>query len=231
MPRLARGLLLAIVTLASLPAIAGAHPGNPDFRSVIQGFSPQIPGVNVQVLNWDSNMQLSDPGHHTVVIYGYDHDQYARILPDGTVQVNQNSPAAYLNEDRYGTTPVPSSANPKAPPQWKTVNESGTFIWHDHRMHYMSPSTPPQVKDKSQRTKIFNYTIPLNVDGKPVRLDGTLFWVGPPNTSKTPFLIVGAVIVIGLLIMVIWVRRRRRGDPTGGGTADDSPPKEAKEAW
>ena len=29
---------------ASLPAIAGAHPGNPDFRSVIQGFSPQIPG-------------------------------------------------------------------------------------------------------------------------------------------------------------------------------------------
>ena len=167
MPRLARGLLLAIVTLASLPAIAGAHPGNPDFRSVIQGFSPQIPGVNVQVLNWDSDMQLSDPGHHTVVVYGYDHDQYARILPNGTVQVNQRSPAAYLNEDRYGTTPVPSSANPKAPPQWKTVNESGTFVWHDHRMHYMSPSTPPQVKDKGQRTKIFDYTIPLSVDGKP----------------------------------------------------------------
>ncbi len=55
MPRLARGLLLAIVTLASLPAIAGAHPGNPDFRSVFQRFSPQISGVNVQVLNWDSN--------------------------------------------------------------------------------------------------------------------------------------------------------------------------------
>ena len=149
MPRLARGLLLAILSLASLPAIAGAHPGNPDFRSVFQRFSPPVSGVNVQVLNWDSNYQLSDPGHHTVVIYGYDHDQYARILPDGTVQVNQRSPAAYLNEDRYGTTPVPSSAVPKAPPQWKTVNESGTFIWHDHRMHYMSPATPPQVKDKA----------------------------------------------------------------------------------
>ncbi len=231
MPRTARGLLLAIATLASLPATAGAHPGNPDFRSVIQGFSPQIPGVNVQVLNWDSDMQLSDPGHHTVVVYGYDHDQYARILPNGTVQVNQRSPAAYLNEDRYGTTPVPSSANPKAPPQWKTVNESGTFVWHDHRMHYMSPSTPPQVKDKSQRTKIFDYTVPLSVDGKPVSLDGTLFWVGPPNTSKTPFLIVGAVIVIGLLIMVIWVRRRRRGDPSGAGGTGGAPPKEAKEAW
>ena len=80
MPRLVRGLLLAIVTLASLPAIAGAHPGNPDFRSVFQRFSPQISGVNVQVLNWDSNYQLSDPGHHTVVIYGYDHDQYARMF-------------------------------------------------------------------------------------------------------------------------------------------------------
>ena len=35
----------------------------------------------------------------------------------------------------------------------------------------MSPSTPPQVKDKSQRTRIFNYTIPLSVDqaGQPRR--------------------------------------------------------------
>ena len=231
MPRLARGLLLAIVSLASLPAIAGAHPGNPDFRSVIQGFSPQIRGVNVQVLNWDSDMQLSDPGHHTVVVYGYDHDQYARILPNGTVQVNQNSPAAYLNQDRYGTTPVPSSAHPNQPPEWKTVNESGTFVWHDHRMHYMSPATPPQVKDKSQRTKIFNYAIPLSVDGKPVSLNGTLFWVGPPDTSKAPFLIAGAVIMIALLIMVIWVRRRRRGGPSSAGGTGKAPPKEAKEAW
>ena len=81
MPRLARGLLLAIVTLASLPAIASAHQGNPDFRSVVQGFSPHVPGLNIQVLDWDSFMQLSDPGHHTVVVYGYDHDPYARILP------------------------------------------------------------------------------------------------------------------------------------------------------
>jgi hypothetical protein len=229
MPRLVRGLLLAILSLASLPAIAGAHPGNPDFRSVIQGFSPQIPGLNIQVLNWDSDMQLSDPGHHTVVIYGYDHDQYARILPSGTVQVNQRSPAAYLNEDRYGTTPVPPSANAKDPPQWKTVNESNTFIWHDHRMHYMSPSTPPQVKDRNQRTKIFDYAIPMTVDGKPVTLDGTLFWVGPPNTSKTPFLIAGAGIVIALLVMVIWVRRRRGRADGGGGVAE--PAKEATEAW
>jgi hypothetical protein len=187
--------------------------------------------VNVQVLNWDSDMQLSDPGHHTIVIYGYDHDQYARILPSGTVQVNQHSPAAYLNEDRYGTTPVPPSASATAPPDWKTVNESNSFIWHDHRMHYMSPATPPQVHEKSQRTKIFDYAIPMTVDGKPVSLNGTLFWVGPPNTSKAPFLIVGAVIVIGLLIMVIWVRRRRRGDPTGSSGTGDAPPKKAREAW
>src|SRR5690349_3541179 len=71
-----RGLLLAIVSLVCLPATAGAHPGNPDFRSVFQRFSPQVSGVSVQVLNWDSDYQLSNPGHHTVVIYGYDHDQY-----------------------------------------------------------------------------------------------------------------------------------------------------------
>jgi hypothetical protein len=141
------------------------------------------------------------------------------------VQVNQRSPAAYLNEDRYAETPVPASANPKAPPEWKTTGEHGVFIWHDHRMHWMSRSTPPQVKDKSQRTKIFDYRIPLSVDGKPANLAGTLFWVGPADTSKTPFFIVGAVIVIGLLVMVIVVRRRRAAPETRPDQ------KEAKEAW
>ena len=101
----------------------------------------------------------------------------------------------------------------------------------------MSPSTPPQVKDKSQRTRIFDYAIPMSVDGKPVTLNGTLFWVGPANTSKTPFLIAGACDrALGLLVMVIWVRRRRRRDGQGSPECRQQAPKakeakEAKEAW
>jgi hypothetical protein len=214
------GLLLLGV---SAPG-ASAHQGNPDFRSELTGLQPQTPGVNFQVLNYDADLQLSDHGH-TVILDGYQGEPYARVLPDGTVQVNQRSPAAYLNEDRYAETPVPASANPKAPPQWKTTGETGVFIWHDHRMHWMSRSTPPQVKDQSKRTKIFDYRIPMSVDGKPATLAGTLYWVGPADTSKAPFLIIGAVIVLGLLAMVIVVRRRRTAPEA---RADE---KGAKEAW
>jgi hypothetical protein len=224
LPLLACWALAGLLMFGVFASAAVAHQGNPDFRSQLTGMHPLTPGVDFQVLNYDADLQLNDHGH-TVVLYGYQGEPYARVLPDGTVQVNQRSPAAYLNEDRYAETPVPASANPKAPPAWKTTGERGVFIWHDHRMHWMSRSTPPQVKDQSRRTKIFDYRIPMSVDGKPANLDGTLYWVGPADTSKAPFLIIGAVIVLGLLATVIVVRRRRaspKPQPDG---------EEAKEAW
>ena len=111
-------------------------------------------------------MQLLDQHGHEVTIYGYDGEPYARILKDGTVQVNQRSPALYLNENRFAEVTVPPYADPQASPVWKTFDHSGTFLWHDHRMHYMSPATPPQVTDKSRKTKIFDYEIPLRIDGR-----------------------------------------------------------------
>jgi hypothetical protein len=216
--------LAGLLLLGVFAPASSAHQGNPDFRSDLTGLQPQTPGVDFQVLNYDADLQLSDHGH-TVVLYGYQGEPYARVLPDGTVQVNQRSPAAYLNEDRYAETPVPPSANPKAPPEWKTTGETGVFIWHDHRMHWMSRSTPPQVKDQSKRTKIFDYRIPMSVDGKQANLTGTLYWVGPADTSKAPFLIIGTVIVVGLLVMVVVVRRRRAAPQA---RPDE---KEPKEAW
>ncbi len=55
---------------------------------------------------------------------------------------------------------MPPIANAKAPPKWKTFDHSGSFIWHDHRMHYMSPDLPPVVKDQSRKTKVFDYEDP-----------------------------------------------------------------------
>ena len=38
---------------------------------------------------------------------GYDDKPYARVLADRTVQVNTNSPAYYLNDDRFGNATAP----------------------------------------------------------------------------------------------------------------------------
>jgi hypothetical protein len=228
---------LAVTTALLLGVNASpalAHEGNPDYRSVIDRVTPKVPGVSFEVLSYDSYMQLLDQHGHEVVIDGYEGEPYARVLKDGTVQVNEHSPALYLNDTRFPTSQVPPIANPKAAPKWKTVDDSGTFLWHDHRMHYGSTSTPPQVTDTSRKTKIFDYTIPLRIDGKKGAIDGTLYWVGSPSTSKLPFILVGIVIVLGGGALVSLARRRRDRDEGDGAEDGERPGRDdepAKEAW
>lgn len=233
-------LPVAVIALALAcalaPAQALAHGGNPNYRSEIDSIQPPLPsGVKIEVLDYDSYFQLLDQNGHEVVIYGYNDEPYARIEKDGTVQVNERSPATYLNDSRFETdVTVPKSADPKAPPEWKTVDDSGTFIWHDHRMHWMIVNQlPTQVTDKSQKTKIFDYEIPLKVDGKDTTINGTLWWVGSAGTSKLPFVIAAIVIVLGGAAVVLWIRRRR--DRDDGDDADDDdlskPSEPVGEAW
>jgi hypothetical protein len=224
---------------ALAPAQALAHGGNPNFRSEIDSIQPSLPsGVSIEVLDYDSYFQLIDHGHE-VEIDGYNDEPYARIEKDGTVQVNEKSPATYLNDSRFETdVKVPASADPHAAPEWKTVDHSGSFVWHDHRMHWMIVGQlPAQVKDKGKKTKIFDYEIPLHVDGKPTTIHGTLWWVGSTGTSKLPFVIAAIVIVLGGGALVLWLRRRRGGDgPEDGDESrrDRDEPSSAEpvgEAW
>jgi MYXO-CTERM domain-containing protein len=156
-----------------------------------------------------------------VTVQGYNGEPYARVLGNGTVELNQRSPAYYLNDDRYADVKVPASADPKAPPQWKVIDRTGSVQWHDHRMHWMSQSLPPQVKDKSKRTKVFDYSIPLQIGNQPGAIKGTLVW--QPEQSSAP---VGMFIGLGVLALlavggVVFARRRR----------ERAPAKEAAEAW
>lgn len=210
--------LAATATLLCLlaPSVALGHEGNPDFRSEIDAVRPSVPGVSFEILNYDADLQMVVRQGHEVTIYGYEGEPYARVLRDGTVQENQRSPATYVNGDRYAEAPVPKSADAKAPPRWKRVEGSGALRWHDHRMHYMATGTPPQVKDESKRTKVFDYEIPLRIDGRRGAIEGTLYWVGPASTSKAPFLIAGLAIVL-LGAAAVLLARRRRGGHDGAG--------------
>ena len=131
------------------------------------------------------------------------------------MEVNRRSPTHYLNEERYGGTPVPTSADPKAPPQWQTVSRTGRFEWHDHRIHWMSKDTvPPQVKDEDKRTKVFDWRVPIRVGSQRARLTGTLFWQ-PATASGVPTAAIVALVVLVAATLVLFLvtrrRRRRRG--------------------
>lgn len=237
-----RPLAVAVALLAltaAAPAAALAHQGNPNMKSVVRALAPHVDGISLQVLGGDDRFQLTNRGKQTVLVQGYDKEPYARITPDGTVAVNHNSPAFYLNNDRYGVVTVPEKASAQAKPDWHVLDKTGVFEWHDHRMHYMSREIPPIVKDKTQRTKVFDYDIPIKIGAEQGKILGTLWWA-PVKDEGTP---VGAIaafvalLLVGVAAVVVVRRRRGRGEPgepdgdEDGGDSAPRPAPAAREAW
>jgi len=214
------------------PIPAADQGSNANYRSFVTRVTPSVPGLQVQVLAFADRLQLFNHTGRTVTIYGYQNEPYARLLPDGTVQLNERSPAVYLNTSFYGNdVVVPASANPSAPPQWATVFKTGNFQWHDHRIHWASPQTPPQVKNTSERTLIFNWTVPISVGVQRGAISGQLYW--QPSTSKASPLayIVLAVIAVLAIALVVVVRRRRAGGPSGPDALETTKRSTTEKAW
>jgi len=211
--------LSALLALAVAPA-AHAHQGNPNYRSVIDRVSPKLPGVRLQVLSLDDRLELQNTSGKTVVVKGYQGEPYARILGDGTVQVNHNSPAFYLNSDRTSTGKVPASAKAGATPDWQVVDRAGRFQWHDHRIHWMSTIAPKQVTDKTKRTKVFDWKVPLQVGATTASVNGTLFWAGTGGGGAPVAAYAGLAVIALLGLGAVVVVRRRRGASAPVGAAE-----------
>jgi MYXO-CTERM domain-containing protein len=217
---------LGAVALGAIPTAAQAHQGNPDFASEPDGVHPAVDGVEVEVLNYDDSMRLTNRGDRTVVVVGYEGEPYVRLSPDGGVEVNRRSPSYYLNADRYARADVPPEADPEAPPEWEAVDDSGQYTWHDHRIHYMAEGVPGQVEDETERTKVFDYEVPLRVDGRPAAIDGSLYWVGRDDSAPIPLIVATAIAALAAVALAVGLRRRR----ARAGHADRADGKD-REAW
>jgi len=230
--------LAAVAALISATS-AFAHAGNPNFESLVRGVSPSIPGFSVQVLNGDDRLAVENTGKQTVTIDGYNGEPYVRMDPGGTVSVNLKSPAYYLNNDPLNPGPVPAFADANAPPQWKVVEHTGRYEFHDHRIHFMSKSTPSQIKDKSKRTKVFDWKVPVKTASASGAINGELFWRGSSGGAPVgAFVGLGLIVLLGIAFVGVVRRRRAAADgeaPDGGGVPDAAatpePERVREEAW
>jgi len=218
-----RGALVASLgVLAIATPSALAHGGQSiNYISRITGVAPQAPGVTVDVLDRDDRLQVTNRGRSTVVVEGYDKEPYLRLRPGGTVEVNRNSPAYYLNEDRYADVKVPKTATRRARPDWRVLDHAGRVDWHDHRIHWMAKTRPGMVKDPDARTKVFDWKVPIRVDGRPGKVAGDLYWVPRPG-GKVPagaIAALAALVLAGGALVVVVRRRRSRGGATETGEA------------
>ena len=217
---LRRTCVVALAVLLTAVPAASAHQANPNYLTQVNAVTPATNGVTVTVINRSDRLLLHNTSNADVQISGYKGEPYARVQADGTVEVNTDSPAYYLNEDRFGQTKAPASADGKGAPRWKVLSKTGRFEWHDHRMHWMSQQPPSQVRGVKEKTKIFDWTVPVKVGATAGAIKGTLFWT-PRVESGPPTAAIGilAAVIIAMCIGVAVVRRRRV--PVGA----------AKEAW
>ena len=219
---LARVLVVLLGALATL-AIAGpasAHVGGgaagSDFDGRVLSVTPEVPGLQVRVLQFGDEFEVINDTRTEVLVPGYSDEPYLRIGSDG-VWRNARSPATYINLDRFGRVRLPADADAAAKPEWVRISTEPQYVWHDHRTHWMSQGLlPPHVAaDPSRSHVVFDWTIPLRYGDTDVRVAGQLTWTPPPSPwlvwpAYAALLIVGAAAgllartarLLGVLLLV-----------------------------
>jgi hypothetical protein len=225
-PRLlfvARLMLVALLGPAS-PAFAHAAGGSDisNFSSTITSVSAMtsdgqptqagtLPNVSWRVVANDALLEVTNRSGEELLVVGYQGEPYLRVGPDG-IWLNANSPASYLNGDRFAAVDVPAEANADAEPRWIRQPDQPTYAWHDHRIHWMSPTTdPPQVQESGGKTEttVFDWTVPYKVGSQTYAVAGTLRWVPPPPAG--PWLLAGgAVTTLPFLVALTRARGSAR---------------------
>ncbi len=73
----------------------------------------------------------------------------------------------------------------------------------------MSPILPPNVRRaEDEPHHVFDWKVPLRVEGEPVAIAGSLDYEPPPGDGFNPLLAVPLVLA-ALAAVVLWWRRRR----------------------
>ena len=170
-----------------------------DTVSVIESITPALPaGVAVDIVGSDTFFRVRSVGHD-VMITGYQNEPYMHITTTGDVFVNDGSQTTLINGNRYGN--VDTSAFVESPnPVWRKIATNGTAMWHDHRVHWMSPKRPAPIDTIGT---VVEWKVPFSVDGVATTVSGTLFL-----REKASVLWWLAGFVALLCAVVLSVRRR-----------------------
>lgn len=196
-------LILGLLSVLPFPA---QHMGSGDSVqprdtvSVIDSITPALPdGVKVDIVGSDTFVRVRSISHD-VMITGYENEPYMHITTTGDVFVNDGSQTTLINGDRYGN--VDTSSFVESPnPVWRKIGTNGRAMWHDHRVHWMSPKLPAPIDSIGT---VLEWKVSMSVDGVATTVAGTLFL-----NEKSSMLWWLAGFAALLCAVVLSVRRRR----------------------
>jgi hypothetical protein len=196
-------VVLGTVLLLATAGPAAADPAKPtDYRSEITSIEPALSGASVKIIGGDSFLQVRADRGHEVIVYAFSAtdaggrgEPFLRITATGAVEENLQSPYTYSIRTRYGEQP-PDGLDPTGDPQWSHVGSGGSFAWHDHRIHWMSPDRKAGIEPGDV---VQDWTVPLSVDGTDVTVTGVLRLAHP--VSAVPWLALAALLAVAVVVV------------------------------
>jgi hypothetical protein len=187
----APAIVVADAEPASAHGIGGREPTNVRVRVV--AVDPAVAGVDVNVVDAGTRLELSNTSDTDVVVFGYEGEPYLRIGPEGVFE-NARSPAVFLNRTLDPPTEYPDRYDPAAAPEWQRINGGTRVAWHDHRAHAMT--------DGAFETS--NWTVPMEAAGAPLLVQGELAWVEPAPWWPWVLVSVGIAALVALAARRAW---------------------------
>ncbi len=214
MSRVLASLLAAALLLVGGAAPVLADPAVPtNYLSVITDVTPDLPELETAVLGGDAFIEFTWTGDVELFVLGEGRGEIPpepvlRFAPDGIVSANIRSPYWYLIEDRYAAVEIPDIADPAAAPAWEIVSTNGTYVWHEHRIHWMSPQPPPSVRERpGEVVEVFDWSVPIRIGDQEGAITGTLRWF-PSDSPVWPVVALLFVLVVGMLARLLPARSR-----------------------
>ncbi|HVW31439.1 MAG TPA: hypothetical protein VHL53_02765 [Acidimicrobiia bacterium] len=205
MRRILLAVTVALVWLGVAAAPASAHSVSgvsaTNFHTHLKSITPEVPGLEVKVIEAGSRLQLTNHTGTEVIVLGYKDEPYLRVGPDGVFQ-NKLSPATYINQTRKGKEPPASANNAKVgDTDWEKVSSAPVARWHDHRIHWMLNTNPPAVQASpgDRHVVIPEWVVTLKRGPESIVVKGDLVW--QPGSSGLPWYLLALVLAAAVVVI------------------------------
>jgi hypothetical protein len=171
--------VVALAWSATGPAHGLRH--QPGYVATVTSIRPAVPGLTATILGGDELLSIRNWSNRTVVVLDARGRPLVRLAADGVSRHTQRG--------------------------WQLVKRGTTYTWHDPRIHWGRAQPPAVVaREPLQPHVIASWSIRATVDGRPLRIDGSLGWLPAAsaaareggNGSTAGWLV--ALVVLGSLL-------------------------------
>lgn len=187
------------------PSNAFAHgiggTSGSDSTAKVKNISPHTDQFTATSVENGQRIKITRRSKNDLIVVGIESEQYLKFSDDG-VFVNEKSSTSIINKSSnasgnasdYAEEFKKTSSDPNEPPIWKKLSSSQTYIFHDHRTHYMGSIT-------SNSKNLGSNFLPISIQNKTYKVEVQYTSKSAPNSLAwfATFLLLSLVLIVALL--------------------------------